>query len=56
MLLWGFAENQPARSFYESLGGVLVAEYGFELGDAWLLEVAYGWKDHDVLLARIAGG
>ncbi len=56
MLLWVFADNQPARSFYESLGGVLVAEDSFELGGAWLLEVAYGWKDLDVLLARIAGG
>ena len=56
MLLWVFADNQPARGFYKSLGGVLVAEDGFELGGAWLLEVAYGWKDLDVLLARSAGG
>ncbi len=56
MLLWVFADNQPARGFYESLGGVLVAEDGFELGGAWLLEVAYGWKDLDALLARIAAG
>ncbi len=51
MLLWVFADNRPARRFYESLGGVLVAEDGFELGGAWLTEVAYGWKDLDVLLA-----
>ncbi len=56
MLLWVLAENRPARGFYESLGGVLVAEDGFELGGAWLLEVAYGWRDLEVLLARVAGG
>lgn len=55
ILLWVFAENRSARRFYESLGGVLVAEDGFELGGAWLSEVAYGWKDLDVLLARVAG-
>jgi GNAT superfamily N-acetyltransferase len=49
MLLWVFAENQPARGFYESLGGVPVAEDGFELGGAWLTEVAYGWQDPGVL-------
>jgi ribosomal protein S18 acetylase RimI-like enzyme len=55
-LLWVFADNQPARHFYEALGGVLVAEDGFELGGAWLHEVAYGWRDLDVLLARTASG
>ena len=50
MLLWVFAENRSARRFYESLEGVLVAEDGFELGGAWLSEVAYGWRDLDVLL------
>jgi ribosomal protein S18 acetylase RimI-like enzyme len=53
MLLWVLAENRSARGFYESLGGVLLAEDGFELGGAWLSEVAYGWKDLDVLLSRI---
>ena len=49
MLLWVFAENRAARRFYESLGAILVAEDGFELGGAWLPEVAYGWKNLDVL-------
>jgi GNAT superfamily N-acetyltransferase len=56
MLLWAFADNRAARGFYESLGGVPVAEDGFELGGAWLSEVAYGWKDLDVLLSRLVGG
>ena len=33
-----------------------IAEDGFELGGAWLSEVAYGWKDLKVLLSRLAGG
>ena len=56
MLLRVFAANRPARGFYESLGGVLVAEDCFELGGTWLREVAYGWKDLEALLASIAGG
>jgi hypothetical protein len=56
MLLWTFAENRAARGFYESLGGVPVAEDGFELGGAWLSEVAYGWKSLDLLLSHPAGG
>ena len=55
MLLWAFEENRPTRRFYESLGGVLVAENGFELGGAWLSEVAYGWENLDVLLADGSG-
>ena len=50
MLLWVLAENRSARRFYESLGGTLVAEDGFELAGAWLYGVAYGWGDLDVLL------
>ena len=53
MLLWVFADNPSARGFYESLGGVLVAEDGFELGGSWLSEVAYGWQDLGVLPARV---
>lgn len=55
MLLWVFEENRSARSFYKSLGGVTVAEDGFELGGAWLSEVAYGWEDLNMLLAGRGG-
>ncbi len=34
MLLWVFADNGPAQRYYESLGGVFVAEDGLELGGA----------------------
>jgi ribosomal protein S18 acetylase RimI-like enzyme len=54
MLLWTFAENRPARGFYESLGGVVVAEDRVEVGGARLPEVAYGWPDLEALLDRLA--
>lgn len=52
MLLWTFAENRSARGFYESLGGVVVAEDEIEIGGARLAEVAYGWKDLKGMLSR----
>ena len=55
MLLWVFTENRPARRFYESLGGIVVWEDGFRLGDAWLSETAYGWKDLNALLGDASG-
>jgi len=51
-LLWVFEENLAARGFYESLGGTVLAHDGFELGGAWVREVAYGWKDFGALLSR----
>ena len=51
MLLWVFAENRPARRFYESLGGVPVAQDDFELGGVRLSEVAYGWRDLAALMS-----
>lgn len=49
MLLWVFAEN-PARRFYEALGGQLVKTSQFELSGATIDEVAYGWLDIRMLL------
>jgi ribosomal protein S18 acetylase RimI-like enzyme len=49
MVLWVLEENKIARRFYESLGGTLIGEDSLELGGAELSEVAYGWKDLDVL-------
>ena len=45
MLLWVLAENQPARRFYEALGGEYVAERELSIGGTPLMEVAYGWRD-----------
>lgn len=44
MLVWVLAEN-PARGFYERLGGELVGEATCVVGGTHLREVAYAWKD-----------
>jgi len=44
MRVWVLAKN-PARKFYEALGGTLVASKPIEIGGAELEEVAYEWKD-----------
>jgi ribosomal protein S18 acetylase RimI-like enzyme len=43
--LWVLEENDPARKFYETLGGQLAGKQTIKLGDSELTEVAYGWKD-----------
>ncbi|GEM_PF-131267 len=45
LLLWVLAQN-PARQFYEKLGGVLVGQQTIQI-DATIMagEVAYGWPD-----------
>jgi ribosomal protein S18 acetylase RimI-like enzyme len=42
MLLWVLATN-PARKFYEALGGQYVDSQTIRIGGAALVEVAYGW-------------
>jgi L-amino acid N-acyltransferase YncA len=49
MLVWVLSTN-PARSFYEALGGRYLGEQQFEMGGATMTEVAYGWPDIRVLL------
>ena len=49
MLVWTLGEN-PCRRFYERLGGEFVAEKEIEIGEQKLVEVAYGWKDLNVLV------
>jgi ribosomal protein S18 acetylase RimI-like enzyme len=49
MLLWVFANN-PARRFYEALGGKLVKTNQFELSGVMIDEVAYGWLNIRALL------
>ncbi len=44
LLIWVFNEN-PARRFYETLGGQEVGEQSFRLGGAEIAEVSYGWDD-----------
>jgi GNAT superfamily N-acetyltransferase len=52
MIVWVFAEN-PFRAFYESLGGKYVSEKQIVIGDASLVEVAYGWKNLEILLENL---
>jgi GNAT superfamily N-acetyltransferase len=49
LLLWVLAAN-PARKFYERLGGQLVYEKIVTIGGVALLEVAYGWRDVHALV------
>ncbi len=54
MILWVLAENHQARRFYERLGGQYCGERQVKIGDASLLEVAYGWADVRILFTREA--
>lgn len=49
--LWVLRDNQPARSFYERLGGAVIGEKEDHRDGATLVELAYGWRD----LAGMAG-
>lgn len=42
--LWVLAEN-PARWFYEKMGGIIIDKKGIEIDGNILKEIAYGWKD-----------
>lgn len=44
MLLWVLADN-PARRFYERMGGVPVSSKVVTIGGASLTEIGYGWSD-----------
>jgi ribosomal protein S18 acetylase RimI-like enzyme len=44
LLLWVLKAN-PARHFYEALGGKVLREREVQIGNERLFEVAYGWTD-----------
>ncbi|HEY6284919.1 MAG TPA: GNAT family N-acetyltransferase [Ktedonobacteraceae bacterium] len=50
MMLWVFADNYVACSFYEVLGGQRLKTKQAEFGGHMLDEVAYGWMDIRKLL------
>ena len=52
LLVWVLADN-PARRFYEALGGVPIADQQIEIGGAPLTEVAYGWPNLAALATRL---
>jgi GNAT superfamily N-acetyltransferase len=46
MLVWVLRDNQPARRFYERLGGRYLREHDLDFGAGFSLrEVSYGWED-----------
>ena len=51
-VLWVLRDN-PARFFYERMGGVAVAERRERIGGRELDEIAYGWPDLSKAIARI---
>lgn len=51
-MLWTLQGN-PARAWYERLGGQLLGEKRYDV-DGWeITEVAYGWPDLAALLSRL---
>jgi GNAT superfamily N-acetyltransferase len=42
--LWVLRQNDPARTFYEKLGGVIVGEKTDQQPGMTLVEDAYGWR------------
>jgi ribosomal protein S18 acetylase RimI-like enzyme len=53
MAVWVLADN-PARHFYEALGGVALRAQAITIGSATLNELAYGWADLAELEAALA--
>ncbi|MEM7738375.1 MAG: GNAT family N-acetyltransferase [Deinococcota bacterium] len=53
LLIWVLADN-PARAFYEALGGKVVDEKMLSMGEKELLELAYGWEDMQSLVNGIS--
>jgi ribosomal protein S18 acetylase RimI-like enzyme len=49
LIVWVLRDN-PARGFYERLGGRLRGEKVIQIGGAPLVDVAYGWDDLSALL------
>jgi ribosomal protein S18 acetylase RimI-like enzyme len=47
LIIWVLRDNQPARRFYERLGGVYVRSQPITIGQATLEEVSYGWRRLD---------
>lgn len=46
-------KDNPARAFYEAIGGKLLGEQPFFLGEEVVPEVTYGWKDLALLVHRL---
>jgi GNAT superfamily N-acetyltransferase len=51
MLVWVLAQN-PAKYFYEAMGGIPVSRKKLDIGNSMIDEVSYGWKDIKSLLEK----
>jgi GNAT superfamily N-acetyltransferase len=51
LVTWVIAANRAARAFYERLGAELLIEQPFQWDGMDLVEVGYGWRDLDALVA-----
>lgn len=51
MLVWVLAQN-PAKYFYEAMGGIPVGRKKIDIGNAPIDEVSYGWINIKSLLER----
>src|ERR1700736_5566945 len=47
MIIWVLRDNQPARAFYERLGGAYVCSQPITIGSTTTEEVSYGWRRLD---------
>jgi GNAT superfamily N-acetyltransferase len=54
-ITWVIAKNQPARAFYERIGGELLVEQPFQWDGLDLVEAGYALRDLDALAAMDAG-
>ena len=53
LVIWVLAGN-PARGFYEALGGVPAATRSIRLGGRFVQEVAYAWPELERIVAAAA--
>jgi len=53
LIVWVIAGNKPARAFYEKLGAELLIEQPFTWDGMELVEVGYGWRNLDSLVAAV---
>ena len=50
--VWTLRDNEPARRFYEALGGSVIGDRDDRRPEHTYIEVAYGWRDLATLRQR----
>jgi GNAT superfamily N-acetyltransferase len=53
LIVWVIAANKAGRNFYEKLGAELLLEQTFTWDGMNLVEVGYGWRDLEALIAAV---